>query len=235
MRVVWQALAVTHPSPVELAHALRSRIHHGELGPGDQLPPEREMAEQLGVTRPRLRDALVILEAEGYLVARRGVGGGRFVTGLDAPFRLWASRMQTELDDIVDFRLAIECQAVRFAAERRTAKDLTALARANRGLSKATTPRAYRLADVAFHRGIAAASGSKRLAAAVERARGDLFEPAEELWHDGRAAESLADHERITAAIDERDADVAAVAMAAHVESTRGELRALLATVDLKV
>ncbi len=216
------------PSPNELAAAIRGRIHRGELGPGDRLPPERELATGLGVTRPRLRDALDLLDAEGYLVARRGSGGGRFVATLDAPFRAWARRMRLELDDLVDFRVAVECQAVRFAAERRTTADLATLDRANRTLARVTSPRDYRLADVAFHATLAKASGSGRLAAAVEQARGDLFEPADELWHYGRSADSLADHVRITDAIRRSDPDGAARAMVEHLSTTRDELRALL-------
>lgn len=221
-------MAVTVPTPHEIAAAIRGQIHRGELGPGDRLPPEREFAEQLGVTRPRLRDALDLLDAEGYVVARRGSGGGRFIASLDEPFRAWVGRMRAELDDVVDFRLAVECQAARFAAVRRTTANLAALDRANKALERAGTPRAYRLADVTFHAALAKASGSHRLAESVERARGDLFEPVDDLWHDGRSAESLADHVQITDAIRSADPDAAALAMTHHLEHTRGELHELL-------
>ncbi len=215
-----------------IAGDLRSRIHRGELGPGDRLPAERDLADTYGVGRLRVRDALAALEAEGYVETRRGATGGRFVTGLGRPFRAWADRMRAdadELDDIVDFRLAVECQAARFAAERRRARDLTALRRSLTMLEAAADPRSYRLADVAFHRALATASGSPRLAAAVERARGELFEPADALWEDDDAARSLRDHAAIVVAVEARDADAAAAAMAMHIELTRREIRALLA------
>jgi GntR family transcriptional repressor for pyruvate dehydrogenase complex len=212
----------------DLAGVITSRIHRGELGPGDRLPAERELAVQLGVGRPKLRDALEALETAGYLVARRGAQGGWFVTELGQPFRRWAESIASELDDIIDFRLAVECQAARFAAVRRTSSDLKALERANKMLSKAENPRDYRLADVAFHGSLALSSRSARVAQAVERARGDLFEPTGELWFDDRAASSLADHQRITAAVADRDPDAAARAMARHIETTRAELHELV-------
>jgi DNA-binding FadR family transcriptional regulator len=215
------------PSSTDIADDIRGRIHRGALGPGDRLPPERELAAQLGVSRDRLRDGLAQLESDGYLVRKRGATGGRFVTELGASFAMWASRTEHELDDIVDFRLAVECQAARFAAARRTRGDLAALRAAVDQLDRARTPRDYRLADVAFHAAVALASGNDRLAAAVERARGELFEPAEHLWNDGRN-DSLADHRRILAAIEARDTDAAASAVVDHIERTRAELHGLI-------
>lgn len=211
-----------------LVDELRGRIHRGELGPGDRLAPERELAAALGASRDRVRDALAQLVTEGYLVTRRGATGGTFVTELGAPFQAWASRVEGDLDDIVDFRLAVECQAARFAARRRSGRDLRALTEAVEHLATAETPRQYRLADVAFHAGVAAAARNQRLFGAVERARGELFEPADELWTSGRI-ESLADHTAILDAVAAGDADAAASAMAEHVERTRLELRAHIA------
>jgi DNA-binding FadR family transcriptional regulator len=212
---------------LDIAAELSGRIHRGELGPGDRLPPERELATTLGVSRDRVRDALAALERDGYVVSKRGATGGRFVTELAAPFAAWAARTAAELDDIVDFRLAVECEACRFAATRRSRSDLDAMARAVERLDAAPSPREYRLADVAFHAAVALAAGNDRLAIAVERARGELFEPADELWQHGRN-ESLADHQHILDAIRAREADGAAAAMTEHIERTRQELRALV-------
>ena len=225
--------AMSTPPPAELSAAttevieeIRGRIHRGELGPGDRLPAERELASRMHVSRDRVREALLSLETEGYLVSRRGATGGRFVTELATPFAAWAVRTEDDLDDIVDFRLAVECEACRFAARRRTRSDLHAMRQAVERLDNATTPRDYRLADVTFHASIAIASQNDRLAVAVERARGELFEPADELWKDGRI-ESLADHRHILAAIQGKQPEAAAQAMAEHIERTRLELREL--------
>ena len=219
--------ALPSSGPHEVVQELRGRIHRGELGPGDRLPPERELASRLGVSRDRVREALSALEAEGYVLAKRGATGGWFVTELGAPFAAWAVRTEHDLDDIVDFRLAVEAEAARFASTRRTRSDLDAMQRAVERLDNAATPREYRLADVAFHAAIAIASRNDRLAVAVERARGELFEPADELWKHGRI-ESLADHRQILDAIERQDAEAAARAMGVHIERTRREVRALV-------
>jgi GntR family transcriptional regulator, transcriptional repressor for pyruvate dehydrogenase complex len=224
-------VAATGPSAVAIAERVRGRIHRGELGPGDRLLPERQLAEELGVGRLRLREALAMLEAEGYLVARRGASGGRFVTELSAPYGQWVEQMRRdlhELDHIVDFRLAVECQVARLAAQRCTKADITTLRAAVRALERATTPRAYRTADLAFHAALALAAKSPRLAAAVEEIRGELFSPADEVWFDGRSGASARDHLAIVEACVAGDADRAAAIMAEHVSQTRAELRALI-------
>src|SRR5262245_65682583 len=134
-------MAISPPSPAtDVLEELRGRIHRGELGPGDRLPAERELARRMQVSRDRVRDALLTLEQEGYVVSRRGATGGRFVTELATPFAAWAARTEDELDDIVDFRLAVECEACRFAAARRTRRDLHAMRLAVDRLDRATTP-----------------------------------------------------------------------------------------------
>lgn len=60
-----------------VAEHIRGMIHRGELGPGDRLPPERELAEELGVARASLRAAIKSLEERGYVVVRRGSRGGK--------------------------------------------------------------------------------------------------------------------------------------------------------------
>ena len=196
------------PPPTELSAAttevieeIRGRIHRGELGPGDRLPAERELASRMHVSRDRVREALLSLETEGYLVSRRGATGGRFVTELADAVRGvgGAHRRRSRRHRRLPARGRVRGVPVRGATPdaQRSARDAPGRRAARR---RATTPRDYRLADVAFHASIAIASQNERLAVAVERARGELFEPADELWKDGRI-ESLADHRHILAAI----------------------------------
>src|SRR4051812_18778171 len=99
-----------------VAEHLRSLIHRGEVGPGDRLPAERELADQLGVARISLREALKILQDDGYVEVRRGAKGGTFVTELNQPVARWRARMRKksgEIDDIIDFRIALECHTAR--------------------------------------------------------------------------------------------------------------------------
>jgi DNA-binding FadR family transcriptional regulator len=219
------------PAAGEIAEELRRRVHRGELGPGDRLPAERELAEQLGVPRQWVREAFGLLEREGYLVVRRGATGGRFVTELRRPQRRWVDRMRRNaagMDALLDYRIAVERQLALLAAERRTVDDLRSMRRAIAQLEASETPHAYRQADSAFHAAVAAAARSPRLAEAVERARGELFQPVDELWLDERAGESVVHHRRITDAIEAGDAEGAAAAMVAHLEDTRREVHQLL-------
>jgi len=219
------------PTGEEIAADLRRRVHRGELGPGDRLPSERELAEQLAVPRRRIREAFGVLEGEGYVDVRRGATGGRFVTELRRPQRRWADRMRrnaAELDALLDYRLALERQAAAFAAQRRSPADLRRLRRSIALLEASDTPHGYRQADSAFHAAVAAAARSPRLADAVDRARGELFQPDCDLWLDERSEESVVHHRRVLDAIAAADAAAAAEAMAAHIEDTRREIHALL-------
>src|SRR5262249_30137061 len=58
---------------------LRRAIHNGAFGPGDKFPPERELSKQLGVSRASVREAIRVLEGEGYVETRRGASGGIIV------------------------------------------------------------------------------------------------------------------------------------------------------------
>src|SRR5258707_7702359 len=60
---------------------LRRAIHSGAFVPGDKVPPERELSKQVGVSRASVREAIRVLEGEGYVETRRGARGGRIVRG----------------------------------------------------------------------------------------------------------------------------------------------------------
>ena len=100
-------------------------IADGRLEPGDRLPPERELATTLGVSRGSVREALRVLEAFGVLAARRGRGAdaGSTVTaeqnGLAGLLRIYASLLKVPLSDLVDIRVSIETMTARAAAARR--------------------------------------------------------------------------------------------------------------------
>jgi DNA-binding FadR family transcriptional regulator len=187
------------------------------------------------VARVSLREALAQLQQEGYIVARRGALGGTFVTELVEPRRRWLRSMRENLadfDDIIDYRIAVEVHAVRLAADRRDEGDLRAIEDAARRLPDVTGVLSFRAADSAYHRALAAAARSPRLAAAIDDARGLLFPPTDALVYPPDTGTSLVDHARITAAVRDGDGDQAAAAMREHIESTRDWLRRFLTTSD---
>lgn len=210
-----------------VADHLRRLIHRGEIGPGDRLPAERELAEQLGVARISLREAIKSLQNDGYVEVRRGARGGTYVIELDEPVARWRARMRTEsgeFDDIVDYRIALETEAARLAAARRNDTHLTALRTAISNLEQANNRAAFRLSDSQFHTGLAQASGNTRLESAIEAARADLFATHDLIPYINPIAESVRDHEAIYRAVRDGDQDASAAAVREHIENARTQL-----------
>lgn len=214
-----------------IAEHLRGLIHRGEFGPGDRLPPERELAEQLGVARSSLREAIKILLRRGYVEVHRGAKGGAFVTELEKPFEEWRARMRRqthELDDITDFRVGLERHAAFLAAARRQRSDLTALRQAVQSIGRSASRSAFRLADSQFHEAVARASRNQRLENGIHHVRGELFTPYDLLDYVEPVKESQRDHQAIYDAIRDRDGDTAATMMRDHIERTREQLTVIV-------
>jgi GntR family transcriptional repressor for pyruvate dehydrogenase complex len=215
-----------------VAEHLRDLIHRGEVGPGDRLPPEREFAEQLGVARISLREAIKSLQIDGYVEVRRGPRGGTFVTELRRPAEAWRARMREqagEIDAIIDFRTALETHVARLAAQRRTGADLLAMRDAVATLDRSVGDRsAFRLADSRFHGALARAAGNVRLEAAVHAARGELFNPRDLLDFVEPVEETRNDHQAIYEAVGDGDAEASADLMRDHLEHAREQLREIV-------
>lgn len=211
---------------------LRSAIHRGELLPGDRLPPERELAVQLGVGRMTLRRALAVLQEEGYLVARRGASGGTFVTSLEEPAARWRQRLRADLagyQSLHDHRFALETHAARLAAQRRD-DDHLARMRASIDLLDGVTDRArFRQLDNDFHNALSDAAASPRLAEAVLVCRAEFFGHADHLDFEELVTALRDEHAAILEAVADADAPGAAAAMAAHLDSSHATLLEILA------
>lgn len=126
--------AVVQPRRARLSDTIAEQIEgliaSGELKPGDNLPPERDLSKQLDVSRPSLREALLVLESRGLLQARRG--GGYCVTDVTAPVITdplvhLLQRHPSTVDDVLELRHGIECIAAQFAALRATDTDIKKL------------------------------------------------------------------------------------------------------------
>lgn len=214
-----------------VAEHIRGLIHRGEIGPGDRLPAERELAEQLGVARFSLREALRILADDGYVEVRRGAHGGTFVTELHRPVEAWRTRMREhpgEIDDIFDFRITLESNCARLAAARRTSADLEMLRSAIDNLARADGRAAFRHADSQFHDGLAHVAGNTRLEAAIHAVRGELFGSHDLLDFVEPVEENTRDHQAIYEAIRDRDPDAADVRMRDHLNNARRQVRGIV-------
>jgi DNA-binding FadR family transcriptional regulator len=116
----------------EICERIRARIAAGELRPGDKLPAERELAQQLGVGRNALREALRSLEIAGMLELRKGVKGGAFIRNgdparMDAVMQDMFSLGSISLAELAEAREHVQDLVMRLACERATEADLQAL------------------------------------------------------------------------------------------------------------
>lgn len=147
-----------------IAESLEQRILEGALKPGDRLQPERELAVELGVSRPSLREAIQKLVSKGLLQSRQG--GGTFVTSrLNStfydPWQELLSAHPNGREDLLDFRRMLEGQAAEWAAERATDADIERISTAYAAINREFPgdDRAEQAAaDMAFHQAIAEAS-----------------------------------------------------------------------------
>lgn len=207
----------------QVAAQLETAVSVGLVGAGVRLPPERELAEQLGVTVLQLRQALAILRERGLITTRRGNGGGSFVTDASVVSPVEVSqrlrRLSTEwLRDLGDLSSSITSSACRLAAERADEPDVEHLRELATAFEQATTTQQLRLADSRLHVALGGAAQSLRLTAASVQVRGEI---APLLWHE-------VDGELPTAALTEQHADLVAAIAAGDAERARrlGQLHA---------
>src|SRR3954468_19885880 len=109
----------------ETVERLGNAIKLGLLGAGSRLPPERELAGQLGISRSTLRQAIVTLVQSGHLVSVRGRSGGTFVAETP-PLASKAARRPAgaKMRAVLEYRVAVEMGATMLAAERARTRDL---------------------------------------------------------------------------------------------------------------
>jgi DNA-binding FadR family transcriptional regulator len=210
---------------------LRREISLGRLRAGDRLPSERKLAEQLGVARETLRQALRILEASGQVSIQRGAAGGPIVTEASVDPRLLRTDVLSRAGSILElaeFRSVIEAGAARLAAARRTANDLAAMSESQRHLRDATTIAESRHADTEFHLAIANAAGNAMLTHAIEDARAGMFDLVDLLGFQFLKESSFDAHQAILDAIDRGDDRASAAAMTEHLSATREEFARLV-------
>src|ERR1700759_3444049 len=142
---------------------IRQLISAGTLLPGQRLPAERDLAEQLNVSRPSLREALIRLESDGFI--RAAGRGGFVVSDVTAPLvsHPLAALLEQQPDasaDVLELRHGLETLATAYAAERATPSDLARIAAAFEALELAVRQKNARIAekDAAFHLAIADAT-----------------------------------------------------------------------------
>lgn len=213
-----------------VVHGVREMILSGELGPGDRLPIEKDLAPRFAVSRGSLREGVRALAQLGILESRQG--SGTFVTELRPHTLLAPVGFVADLQpgasphDLQAVRRILETAAIRTAALLITSEQLDAAAAAvDQGADalEGTTVDwdAAMRADMAFHGVLAEASGNAILASLIEAlashtVRGRLWRA---LVDNAAATAAMEEHRAILAALRARDPEAAAVRMAGHLLS----------------
>jgi GntR family transcriptional regulator, transcriptional repressor for pyruvate dehydrogenase complex len=205
---------------------VRRLIERGGLGPGDRLPGERDLAHELGVSRPSVRSGLEALGAMGVVVSRRGAGtfiaDGPPDLGTE-PLSLLASLHRLTAAEMFEARLVLEVGIVGLSARHASAEALAAMAdEVSEMFASLDDPKAFLVHDVRFHRAIAAGCGNRVLAALMEMVSAQFYELRKQTISRARdLRESAEMHRRIYRAIKARDRQTAQAAMAEHLEAAR--------------
>jgi GntR family transcriptional repressor for pyruvate dehydrogenase complex len=206
---------------------MRREIEAGRLGPGHRLPPERELAEAMGVSRPSLRAGLRSLQAMGVVTARRGAGTF-IVEGPPqlgkAPLQFLAALHGFTLDQMYEARRSLEVGAAGLAAQRARGEQLAAMSEEITGMfATLGEPKAFLAHDLGFHRAVAGGSGNPIVAAIIGTLT-EIIRDTGRLSMEGfELRESAEAHRRIYVAIRAHDGERARHRMAEHLETARLE------------
>lgn len=217
----------------QIAGQLRELMLAGEFAPGSRLPAERDLARQLGVSRPSVREALIALEVEGWVEVRTGSG----VYVLDREQRLKGAGVQVPAAEwgpleLIRARRAIEGEIAALAAGCAKRKDIAAMSEALEAMKRDTERGVLPLAgDRAFHRALVQSCGNAVLTETVERfwdsRRGALFGRLTGYFETERSwRAAIAEHEAVLAAIRAHDPVAARAAMQQHMDKSHARFSA---------
>ncbi len=221
---MFRPVRVTRASE-EIVHQVKALIFGGRLGPGDPLPSEKDLAEEFGLSRVTVRDALRVLESQGLIEIKVGARGGAFVASPSThPVSESLANMlrlkRATFQDLGEARLLVEPHVAFLAAQRATPEDMRAMEEAVTGArgARAAGDPYFIPSSVAFHIALAEAAKNPVLLFAVDSFRTLFHEAlAALLPADDMAARAIADHQRILDAIRARDADAARRLMHDHL------------------
>lgn len=211
----------------QIADQIRELIQRGGFDIGTRLPPERDLAQQLGVSRPSLREALIALDVEGSVEIRSG--SGVYVSAAQEPPPKRTQALGESPSELMQARSAVEGEVVVLACARVTEASLARLRETLAGMRQDIARRRAPVEfDRQFHLGLAEMAGNSVMARLV----GNLFDER----HSPISAKissryeslrtwsaALKEHEAIVRALEARDPLIAQAAMRSHLKAS--ELR----------
>ena len=214
----------------EIAERIKAAIRAGALGPGDQLPAERDLTRQLGVSRVSVRDALRMLEANGLIEVRVGARGGAFVTA-PAPQLVGEGLadmlLLADVDaaQVTEVRTIFELGLLELACERATEEDVAALREI---CDRADALGAYEPSlSAEFHIQLARCTHNEALALFAEALRAPLASSVERAHaaHADSGRVGGREHRAIAEAVGARDVAAARRVMGEHLGRTAQRVR----------
>jgi len=210
---------------------IKEMILSGELGPGDRLPPEKELSERLGLSRSSMREAVKALEVIRVLDVRRG--DGTYVTSLEPHLLLEAMSFVVDLHadssilELFAVRRILEPAAVALAA---LTIDATAIARLRaqiQSVNDATDVEGLVAHDLEFHGAIVAESGNTYLASLIDSLSSNTVRAR--IWRgltqENAVARTLAEHASIVDALERGDTELAQALTIVHISGVEQWLR----------
>lgn len=217
----------------QIAEQLRTLISGGEFPPGSRLPAERDLAKQLNVSRPSVREALIALEVEGWVEVRTGSG----VYVLERPGALNGHAVKVPATEwgpleLIRARRVIEGEIAALAATHAKRKHLAAIRDAVKAMQHDADRNVQPLdGDRAFHTAIAQACDNVVLLETVQTfwdaRRGPLFERLGDYFETVPSWRmAIAEHQAIVDAIAAKDAEGARTAMQAHMDKSHARFSA---------
>jgi GntR family transcriptional regulator, transcriptional repressor for pyruvate dehydrogenase complex len=208
---------------------LGTAIRLGLLGPGSRLPPERVLADELGISRSTLRLALTTLVQSGHLIAQRGRSGGTFVAERPPLAERNGEPLGEDAWAVLDLRVAIETGATVLAVERSQERDLQRLGALVTAMAEAEDFEAYRRADIRFHIGLAEAANSPRLVRAMTGVQGQMSDLIALIPHPEQVlTRSNEQHEQLTRLLRRRNLAGAVRLIREHITGTEHILAGLI-------
>jgi GntR family transcriptional regulator, transcriptional repressor for pyruvate dehydrogenase complex len=209
-----------------IADHVRELIETEQLQPGERLPPERELAQMLGVSRVPIRESMRTLAAQGLIEIRRGQGMFVVARDMEATVDQLASvllKQRAAFEELFAVRRLLEPAAAQWAASRRDAEDVARLERIMGEMETAGRLDPPDLdtvgdRDAQLHVQVAAAADNRvlvRIMQAIQDLHREQLETSQR--YAGRVSQTLKDHRRIVDAIVDRDPVAAQEAMSDHL------------------
>jgi len=217
----------------DIISQIRHLIQDGTLKPGDQLLPERKLAEKLGVSRTAIREALTALDSMGFIEITPG--GGSYVKEIDIenliePLALIMLKEKEDVLQLLEAREILETEIIKLAAKRATSNDISRVYRAAKEMENdAKNDRDADNSDVNFHLEIAMSSHNDilyNIMNMLAKLMKEVYGPSrKKLLSDNQKVQTFCDqHTEMCKAIADGDDQLAAELIKKHLDMARKEL-----------